>query len=182
MKTLTILSVAAMMALPTFADDRKPADDKTKEAAVECKTDCKGKECKAEKLPQECWLDIETITVEAENGDPLAQYTIAYLTDQGVNIPKDEAKAKEMYGKAAPGLMTAAAKGHPAASYALAHMYAEGKGVEKDANKAAQYYKWAKHCSKAMKDGKNCCTPDNKDAQMKKAEEAATTNPVIDSN
>ncbi len=182
MKTLTILSVAAMMALPALADDHKPATDKAKENAVECKDNCKGKECKADKLPQQCWLDIETITLEAANGDPLAQYTIAYLTDQGVNIPKDEAKAKEMYGKAVPGLMTAAAKGHPAASYALAHMYAEGKGVEKDANKAAQYYKWAKHCCKGQKDGKKCCPPDTKDAQMQKAENAATTNPVIDSN
>lgn len=182
MKTLTILSVAAMMALPALADDQKPATDKAKECAAECKTDCKGKECKTDKLPQECWLDIETITLEAENGDPLAQYTIAYLTDQGVNIPKDPEKAKEMYTKAAPGLMTAAAKGHPAASFALAHMYANGKGVEKDANKAAQYHKWAKHCCKDRKDGKKCCTPDNKDNQMQQAVDAANANSVIDQN
>ena len=41
MKTLTILSVAAMMALPALADDQKPATDKAKECAAECKTDCK---------------------------------------------------------------------------------------------------------------------------------------------
>lgn len=182
MKTLTILSVAAMLALPTFADDHKADADTTKECAAECKTDCKGKECKTDKLPQECWLDIETITLEAANGDPLAQYTIAYLTDQGVNIPKDPEKAKEMYTKAAPGLMTAAAKGHPAASFALAHMYANGKGVEKDANKAAQYHKWAKLCCKDRKDGKKCCTPDNTNNQMQQAVDAANANSVLDQN
>ena len=177
MKTLTILSVAAMMALPALADDHKPATDKAKENAVECKDNCKGKECKADKLPQQCWLDIETITLEAANGDPLAQYTIAYLTDQGVNIPKDSDKAKELYSKAAPGLRDAAAKGHPAACFALAHMYAEGKGVEKNADKAAEYHKWGKQCCTDKK--KNCCTADE---QMKKAEEAATVNPAIDQN
>lgn len=182
MKTLTILSVAAMMALPTFADDHKTDAAKTKECAAECKTDCKDKKCKKDRRPQQYWLDIETITIEAENGDPLAQYTIAYLTDQGVNIPKDPEKAKEMYTKAAPGLMAAAAKGHPAASYALAHMYAEGKGVEKDADKAARYHNWAKQCCKEQKAGKNCCTPDKKDDQMKAAEEAATAVPAIDQN
>ena len=172
MKKLTIMTAAALVVLPALADCQEPA---APNKADKC---C----AKVEKLPQQCWLDIDTITLEAANGDPLAQYTIAYLTDQGVNIPKDEAKAKEWYGKAAPGLKDAATKGHPAACFALAHMYAEGKGVEKDHAKSKEYHKWGKKC---CKDNTNCpppATPDNSqvDKQMQEAVEAAGANQAID--
>ena len=172
MKKLTIMTAAALMVLPALADNHEAAA-KTESAKAEAAKCCP----KADKMPQQCWLNIDTITLEAANGDPLAQYTIAYLTDQGVNIPKDSEKAKELYSKAAPGLRDAAAKGHPAACFALAHMYAEGKGVEKNADKAAEYHKWGKQCCTDKK--KNCCTADE---QMNKAEEAATVNPAIDQN
>lgn len=158
MKTLTIMTAAALLALPVLADDAKPATTTTTPAA-DTKA-CPTKDKKADKKEaKEYWLDIDTITVEAENGDPIAQYTVAYLTDQGVHMPKDPKKANEMYKKAAPGLQAAADKGHAGACFALAHMYAEGKGVDKDTNKAAEYHKKARECCNQKAP---CCQPDNK--------------------
>ncbi|MGN0869335.1 MAG: tetratricopeptide repeat protein [Akkermansia sp.] len=97
------------------------------------------------------WLNIETVTLAAENGDPLAQYTIAWLSDTGsADTPKDEAKANEYYAKAAPGLEKAAKEGCEHAARALSRMYAEGKGVVKDAAKAAEF---RAHAEKCRKDG-----------------------------
>lgn len=112
---------------------------------------------------EQAWLDIETITVEAENGNPIAQYTVAYLMETADDAtPESTEKSKEWYAKALPGLEKAAAEGKPAACKALAHMYAEGKGVEKNPELAAKYEKMYKECCKKMsKDGKHhkkeCC-------------------------
>jgi TPR repeat protein len=38
---------------------------------------------------------------EAQQGDPDAQYNLAYLYENGIGVPKDEAKALEWYQKAA---------------------------------------------------------------------------------
>ena len=45
---------------------------------------------------------------EAGEGDPDAQYELAYLYENGLGVPKDEAKALELYQQAAD-------QGHPAA-------------------------------------------------------------------
>lgn len=95
------------------------------------------------------WLNIETVTLAAENGDPLAQYTIAWLSDTGqAGTPKDAAKAESYYAKAAPGLEKAAKEGCEHAARALARMYDEGKGVVKDAAKAAEFRAHAEKCRK----------------------------------
>lgn len=45
---------------------------------------------------------------EAQAGDPDAQYNLAYIYENGLGVPKDEAKALELYQQAAN-------QGHPAA-------------------------------------------------------------------
>ena len=128
-----------------------------------CKSPCtktdKGIQC-----GEQAWLDIETVTIEAENGDPIAQYTVAYLLEEPEpDTPADAAKAQEWYAKSLPGLEKAAEEGHPAACRALAHMYAEGKGVEKNPEMAAKYQKMYKElCARKCKEWKHrakkaCC-------------------------
>ena len=38
---------------------------------------------------------------EAQEGDPDAQYTLAYMYENGLGVPKNEAKALELYQQAA---------------------------------------------------------------------------------
>ena len=138
------------------ADDTTPAN--TPASACCSKDKCCGKApcCKTDKgisCGEQAWLDIETVTLEAANGDPIAQYTIAWLTDNGVNnVPQDPDKAKEMYSKALPGLEKAAEAGDASACCALANMYAYGKGVEKDEAKAKA---WMERCKQIMKEKKD---------------------------
>lgn len=107
------------------------------------------------------WLNVETITIEAANGNPIAQYTLAYLTDTGTQVPQDKEKAADMYAAARPGLEQAAAAGDPAACRALAHMCKTGKGCEKDPAKAKQYMKKYKECCKPKADTTPTTTPAN---------------------
>lgn len=134
-----------------------PADakDSSMPTATCCKTD-KGISCDDSQ-----WVDIETITIEAANGDPIAQYAVAYITDNGMNnTPKDPEKAHGMYASALPGLEKAAKDGDPKACRALARMYAEGKGVDKDPAMAEKYMKMCKkHCRKDC-DKKKCAPSD----------------------
>lgn len=98
-------------------------------------------------------MDVETITIEAANGNPIAQYVIAWITDNGLNDePADPEKAKDMYAKALPGLEKAAEEGDPSACCALAKMYATGKGVEKNPEKAKELMERCKQLMKEQKD------------------------------
>lgn len=96
------------------------------------------------------WLNIDTVTLAAANGDPIAQYAIAYITENGINgAQKDPEKAQGLYTQALPGLTTAANEGNPTACRALAHMYAHGKGVQKDEQKSREFMKKCKeNCKK----------------------------------
>ncbi len=95
------------------------------------------------------WLNIDTVTLEAANGDPIAQYTLAYLTDTGTQTPQDKDKAAAMYAAAKPGLEKAAKDGNSAACHALSHMCKMGNGCAKDPEKAKMYADMAT----------KCCTP-----------------------
>lgn len=131
------------------------------------------------------WLNIDTITVDAANGDPVAQFTVAYLTDNGLaDMPQDTAKARDLFAAALPGLEKAADEGNAHACRALAHMYKHGKGVEKNDEKAAQYKAMCDKCckdkaAKDCKDGKpGCCgkcapkdAPADKPADAPKSDE-----------
>ena len=161
---LTTTAVLLGCASLSLADDSAPAKNKPAESC--CTQDGSCKPCKPPcsmdgnkvKCGDTAWLDIETVTIEAANGDPLAQYTVAYLTETGNdNTPPDAEKAKEWYSKSIPGLEKAAAEGHAGACRALAHMYEEGKGVEKNPEMAAKYMKMYKElCHKKCNDMKPC--------------------------
>lgn len=148
--TVVLLSLVNLAQADDIANAPAPADCCKKCCTKPCDKSTPAEDSK----PQE-WLNIETVTLEAANGDPIAQYTVAYLTETGNDkTAPDAEKAKEWYTKSLPGLEKAAAEGHPAACRALAHMYAEGKGVEKNPEKAEKYMKMykelcKKHCEKA---------------------------------
>lgn len=147
MRTLAIATAVALSGLTAMGAENTTNTASTNEAA-----------CCAAKTSETCcpatasadnndteWVDIETITIEAANGDPIAQYTIAYITDSGAgDTTQDPEKAQEMYKNALPGLEKAAADGNPRACKALAYMYAEGKGVKKDEAKAKEYMEMCK--------------------------------------
>ena len=51
---------------------------------------------------------IARLQREAREGDPDAQYELAYFYENGLGVPRDEARALELYQQAAD-------QGHPAA-------------------------------------------------------------------
>lgn len=154
MKTYTLISVLTLGAGAAFCAE-----------STECKVNCEKPACCEQQQAdnnapcEEVYeLDMETITIEAANGDPIAQYTIAWLTDTGMNNePQDSAKAEEMYTKALPGLEKAAAEGDASACCALAKMYATGKGVKKDEAKAKEMMM---RCRELMKEQNKDCPAD----------------------
>ncbi|MBR4108292.1 MAG: sel1 repeat family protein [Akkermansia sp.] len=169
MKTSTLTTIAMLLGFAPLAlaaenpDIAQKAKDKaaccaeSKDCCKPCLPKCDEKD-KSIRTGDRYWVDMETITVEAENGDPIAQYTVAYLVDEGKGTEKDPEKAKDMYTKALPGLEKAAAEGHAGACCALAHMYWEGKGVPKDEAKAKEYMRMCKKAMKA-KHHKSCPCP-----------------------
>ena len=167
MKKFAITTAAMLLGLaPLALADDTPDTNSTAPAAADCCTpdgSCKSPCTKTDKGVQcggQAWLDIETVTLEAANGDPIAQYTVAYLTETGdSDTPADAEKAKEWYSKSVPGLEKAAAEGHPAACLALAHMYAHGKGVEKNKEKAEMYMMMYKELCKKKCEKKNDKSP-----------------------
>ena len=169
MKTSTLTTIAMLLGFAPLAlaaenpDIAQKAKDKaaccaeSKDCCKPCLPKCDEKD-KSIRTGDRYWVDMETITVEAENGDPIAQYTVAYLVDEGKGTEKAPEKAKDMYTKALPGLEKAAAEGHAGACCALAHMYWEGKGVPKDEAKAKEYMRMCKKAMKA-KHHKSCPCP-----------------------
>ena len=166
MKKFAITTAAVLLGLAPWAQADEPAKTETPACKCCCKdNNCKSPCAKSDKGIQcieQAWLDIETVTLEAANGDPIAQYTVAYLTEAGDdNTAPDADKASEWYKKSLPGLEKSAADGSISACLALAHMYAEGKGVEKNPEMVKKYKEmakelWEKKC-KDKKDCKPCC-------------------------
>lgn len=165
MKTTTFIATAAFLGFQAFASaDTTPMTTPattTPNCAV-CGTECPPPSMTPQGSVQSCgqeWLNLETITIEAANGDPIAQYTLAYLTDTGTQMPQDTDKAAGMYAAARPALEKAAAAGDPAACRALAHMCMMGKGCDKDPEKAKEYMKKCKECCKATPSTAPATTP-----------------------
>lgn len=175
MKKFALTTAAVLLGLAPLAqaDDTPDSTSPAPTAAGCCTKDrsCKSPCTQSDKgiqCGEQAWLDIETVTLEAANGDPIAQYTVAYLTETGTDkAASDTEKAREWYEKSVPGLEKAAAEGHPAACLALAHMYGDGKGVAKNPEKARMYmemYKklWKEKCCKeeAKCPTEKTCCPD----------------------
>ncbi|MFI3243731.1 MAG: hypothetical protein R3Y56_05725 [Akkermansia sp.] len=165
MKTTTFMATIALLGMQAFAvadtttPTTSPSDSKCPATCCTPDQSCcptMSPDGKVQSFGQE-WLNLETVTIEAANGDPIAQYTLAYLTDTGNQVPQDKEKAAQMYASAKPGLEKAAQAGHAAACQALAHMCATGTGCDKDPEQAKKYAKMAKDCCKG--DTTPACTP-----------------------
>ena len=145
MKKTALISAIMLSGTAAYSAETPAETTQAAEPAACCPQTADNQQC-----GDECWLDIETITVEAANGNPIAQYVIAWVTDNGLNNePADPEKAKAMYAEALPGLEKAAAEGDPSACCALAMMYATGKGVEKNPEKAKELME---RCKQLMKE------------------------------
>ena len=139
LQTKTFMMMVALLgASPLVAQDASdtaappcPAGTAAACDAKGCETQaCGEKSCPVDGCPTAV-LTVETLTVAAANGDPIAQYMLAYLTETGVGMPQDSDKAAELYAAAIPNLVQAAEAGDPRACKALARAYAEGRGVHR---------------------------------------------------
>ncbi len=165
MKTFAIATAVALSGFAAMGADNTSATPASSDTTLNNNKPASC--CKAGKDAQcnDCaWVDVETITIEAANGDPIAQYAIAYITDNGMgDTAKDPEKAQGMYSAALPGLEKAAADGNAHAARALAHMYSEGKGVEKNPEKAKEYMEMCrKDEAKAADSADKADTPGDK--------------------
>ena len=182
MKTKTFMMMVALLgASPLIAQDASDTAAPPCPAGTAAACDTKGcetqacgeKSCPVDGCPTAV-LTVETLTVAAANGDPIAQYMLAYLTETGVGMPQDSAKAAELYAAAIPNLVQAAEAGDPRACKALARAYAEGRGVTADPAKSEAYMKKAADCKArccAGEKASSSCCQDKK--QHKKHHRAA---------
>lgn len=163
MKNIALMTAVALSGLAAVGAENTATNSASTPADCSCTMTADGVQCS-----DQCWLDVETITIAADNGDPIAQFAIAYITDNGLNdTPQDTEKAQDLYSKALPGLQKAADAGNATACGALASMYANGKGVEKDPAKAKEYMKRCKDSCKSKGDGKDASpAPADKPAAM----------------
>lgn len=89
-KQLNLVSIALVVATAALlvACAEKAADgNETKTVALPATTVSEDK--------------IAQLQREAQKGDPDAQYSLAYLYETGLGVPKNEAKALELYQQAA---------------------------------------------------------------------------------
>ena len=148
MTTLAFGSLTAMGATDTTMTTPGGGDATT--PGITYKNDGSGVSC-----DETYWINVDTMTLAAANGDPIAQYAIAYITENGLSgASKDPEKASALYEHALPGLKKAADDGNPTACRALAHMYTHGKGVTKDEAKGREFMQKCKEC-RDKKDGKS---------------------------
>lgn len=149
MKAIALMTAVALSGFAIGADTdttaTSPTTSDSTTPGITCQKDGKGVTCDGT-----YWLNIDTVTLAAANGDPIAQYAVAYITENGISgTPKDPEKAQALYTQALPGLTTAANDGNPTACRALAHMYAHGKGVDKDEQKSREFMQKCKdNCNK----------------------------------
>jgi len=87
-----LIAIVVTMVIALAACTEKAADSNQAEKAVSTVTEDK----------------IAQLQREAQEGDPDAQYELAYHYENGLGVPKNEAKALELYQQAAD-------QGHPAA-------------------------------------------------------------------
>ncbi|MCC8020709.1 MAG: sel1 repeat family protein [Akkermansiaceae bacterium] len=139
MNTTTLLTLAAILGISTAMADTSTSATPT--SAMKNGTP-------SYQYGDSEWADVETITVQAANGDPIAQYVIAWILDEGAGVPQDTEAADTWYKKAAPGLKTKADQGDATACRALSAMYKDGKGVSKDEAKATELAAKAAHNEK----------------------------------
>lgn len=83
----------------------------------------------AEELDEKEQYKIVAIKESAKQGDVTAQYNLAVMYDEGVDIPEDNEEANKWYMKAAD-------QGHSVAQLNLGVNYYRGEGIEQSYEKA----------------------------------------------
>ena len=91
-RQINIFAIVIAIAISLVACSEKAADSNQTEKAVATVTEDR----------------IAQLQREAQEGDPDAQYNLAYMYENGLGVPKNETKALELYQQAAD-------QGHPAA-------------------------------------------------------------------
>ena len=94
---MNIIAIVVATAISLVACSEKAADSNQIQKAVTTKVIATMTEDRIAQLQR-----------EAQEGDPDAQYNLAYIYENGLGVPKDETKALELYQQAAD-------QGHPAA-------------------------------------------------------------------
>jgi hypothetical protein len=72
----------------------------------------------------------------ARDGDPTAQTALGVIFERGLGVPRDTAKARIWYDRAAR-------QGDPLAEYHIGSLYERGVGVDQDYGEAARWYRRA---------------------------------------
>ena len=80
-----------------------------------------------------CSRTIEERELDAENGDPYAQFSLGNLYFDGGGVPQNYSKAFYWFKKSAD-------QGHRFSQYNLAQMYSQGQGVSKSYKEAARWW------------------------------------------
>lgn len=80
--------------------------------------------------------DLDAQTKKARNGDPIAQFDLGMMYDNGDGVPKDAARAVEWWLKAA-------AQGYADAQHNLGLAYSTGEGVTRDRVRAYAWFNLA---------------------------------------
>ncbi len=80
--------------------------------------------------------DLKRLRVQAEQGDPQAQFNLARIYDEGDGVKQDTAEALRWYRKSAE-------QGLPIAQVRLGAMYYNGDGVPQDAREGVRWWREA---------------------------------------
>lgn len=81
-------------------------------------------------------INIDKIKQKAKNNDPVAQFQLAILYDQGTHVKQDLEKAANLYLKSANS-------GYAASQNSIGSMYQYGEGIQKNYKEAVYWYKKA---------------------------------------
>src|SRR5262249_47620565 len=82
----------------------------------------------------------DTVELTLKQGDASAQYRLGYMYENGLEAPRDEAKAVKWIVK---WFRKAAEQGDVPAQYVVGAMYANGYGVPRDDAEAVKWYRKA---------------------------------------
>ena len=85
----------------------------------------------------------------ADNGYIFGVAAMGLLYQQGIGVPKDEARSQELLSKAVPQIFEIAKNGDRDAQNWLGYMYYTGEGAKKDLRKAIEWHKKAAEQNKA---------------------------------
>ncbi len=86
------------------------------------------------------WSGFAQVEEAARQGDALACFAYAWALDEGKGVRKNDALAREWFGKAAEGVKKLSSEGDLDAMAVLGELYEEGDGVPQNKVEAAKWY------------------------------------------